>query len=96
MIIKNILRFLHISILKIVYIPKSYEKLVAASFPGKRKVVKNMGSGVRDPGFEFCLYHVLRVWLSASYLNYVPRFSHLKNGSMMVPSSKNYCKDEKR
>lgn len=82
--------------MRIVYRPKSYEKLVAASFSGERKVVKNVGSGVRDPEFEFCLYYLLSVWLSASYLNYVPWFAHLQNGIIMVPSSKSYCKNEKR
>lgn len=43
--------------------------------PLERVVVNYTGSGAWDPGFESCPYHLLRVQLSASYLNSVPQFS---------------------
>lgn len=50
----------------------------------------------RGPGFTFCVSLVLALWFSAS--NFitlaVSQFPHLKNGIIIVPTTKNCCESQ--
>lgn len=61
---------------------------MGASVPGENKGVQNVGSGIRGPGSVSRLCHPQSVWLAASPSDPVPWFSHLQNGTALVPSSK--------
>ena len=67
-----------------------------ASLPGESKVVQNVGSGVRDPGSVSRPCHPQSVWLSASPSDPVPWFSHLQNGTVVLPSSEGDGEDGRR
>ena len=69
---------------------------MGASIPGENEGVQNVGSGIRGPGSVSCLCYPQSMWLSASPSDPVPWFSHLQNGTALIPSSKADDKDDQR